>query len=120
VCSRALSEGDARIIPTGGSPPSERRLRAARLADKVVLVVLVLVLSAVLAMLVLAVLVRSFLSHSSISRWEEAIWRSSDMSWPTLGRDDGEMLTQENASLRKSGGHSGHSAEKALYSTPKF
>ena len=29
-------------------------------------------------------------------------------------------LTQENASLRNSGGHSGQSAEKALYSTPKF
>ena len=73
--------------------------------------------------------------------WEEVIGRSSDMSWPTLGRDDGDMLqsivmiiidfecdsldddddlTQEKASLRKSGGHSGQSAEKALYSTPKF
>jgi hypothetical protein len=29
-------------------------------------------------------------------------------------------LTQENARLRKSGGQSGHRAEKALYSTPKF
>ena len=80
------------------------------------------------------------------STWEEVIGRSSDMSWPTLGRDDGDMLqsivmiiidfecdslddddddddddlTQEKASLRKSGGHSGQSAEKALYSTPKF
>ena len=24
--------------------------------------------------------------------WEEVIGRSSDMSWPTLGRDDGDML----------------------------
>ena len=85
--------------------------------------------------------------------WAEAILRSSVMSWPTLGREDGDMLqriiiiividfdsdwledddfdddddddddndlTQENANLRKSGGHSGQSAEKALYSTPKF
>ena len=34
--------------------------------------------------------------------------------------DDDDDLTQEKASLRKSGGHSGQSAEKALYSTPKF
>ena len=34
--------------------------------------------------------------------------------------DNGKDLTQENANLRKSGGHSGQSAEKALYSTPKF
>ena len=34
--------------------------------------------------------------------------------------DNGKDLTQEKANLRKSGGHSGQSAEKALYSTPKF
>ena len=34
--------------------------------------------------------------------------------------DDDSDLTQENASLRKSGGQSGQSAENALYSTPKF
>ena len=32
----------------------------------------------------------------------------------------GSDLTQENASLRNSGGQSGQSAENALYSTPKF
>ena len=32
----------------------------------------------------------------------------------------GSDLTQENASLRKSGGQSGQRAENALYSTPKF
>ena len=32
----------------------------------------------------------------------------------------GSDLTQENASLRNSGGQSGQRAENALYSTPKF